>query len=206
MSTWRPARSITTLLAEVNATAPNRSKLSDGIIGDPAHSSRVSDHNPNPAGVVRAVDITDDDEHGVDASALAEEIRQLGIRGGHPALGPGAYVISNGRIASATQDGQPWDWEPYPGSNPHDKHCHVSVATAAAGYDSTTPWGVMTEEDPMTDYAAQLDRIEAKLDQAAKRDQTRNQRVVKLLRKLRTQVKDDATVAEIEAILAEDDR
>lgn len=144
---WRVARSLDTLLAEINAAAPNRSKLSDGSIGDPAHSSRESDHNPNPAGVVRARDFTHDPGDGCDAGALAEAVRRLGLSG-HPALGPGAYVIWNYRIASATDDGQAWDWEPYAGSNGHTKHCHVSVATAAAGYDSTKPWGVMGALEP----------------------------------------------------------
>lgn len=142
MTYWRPARSLDRLLDEVNRAAPKRSKAADGSIGDPAHAARASDHNPNPVGVVRARDFTHDPAHGVDGARLAERIRQLGIAG-HPALGPGAYVIWAGRIASATRDGAPWDWEPYTGSNPHTKHVHVSVATAPAGYDSRRAWGVM---------------------------------------------------------------
>jgi hypothetical protein len=93
------------------------------------------------------MDITDDPAGGVDGTRLAEAVRRLGIAG-HPALGPGAYVIHNRRIASATRDGAPWDWEPYNGTNPHTKHVHVSVATAAAGYDNRTPWRVMAKEHP----------------------------------------------------------
>jgi len=40
---WRLARSLEPLRNEVNAAAPNRSKASDGTIGDTAHSSRASD-------------------------------------------------------------------------------------------------------------------------------------------------------------------
>lgn len=141
---WRAARALDQLLDEVNAAAPHRSKLSDGTIGDPAHSARYSDHNPNAAGVVRARDITHDPEHGVDGAQLAERIRQLGIAG-HPALQAGAYVIHNRRIASATLDGAPWDWEPYSGRNPHTKHVHVSVSSSPRGYDSRRPWGVMAQ-------------------------------------------------------------
>ncbi len=141
----RQARSLDQLLAEVNAFAPNRSKLSDGGLGDPAHAARTSDHNPNGRGVWRARDFTHDPAGGLDAGKLAEQLRQLGIAG-HPALGPGAYVIWNWRIASATQDGAPWDWEPYSGSNGHTKHCHVSVSTAAGGYDSTKRWGIFDPE------------------------------------------------------------
>lgn len=144
---WRTAYSLDALLDEINASAPGRSKAADGSIGDTAHSSRASDHNPNPAGVVRARDFTHDPTGGFDAHTFAEAVRLLGIAG-HPALGPGAYVISRGRIASATYG---WAWRTYSGSNPHDHHTHVSVATAAAGYDSTAHWGV-TQEDTMPNY------------------------------------------------------
>lgn len=155
--TWRVARSLDTLLAEINASAPNRSKVSDGSIGDAAHASRTSDHNPwvidrFGVGVVRARDFTHDPADGCDAGAIAEAIRQLALRG-HPALGAGAYVIWNRRIASASYG---WVWRSYTGSNPHDHHCHVSVATAAAGYDSTAPWGVTTQEDDMPYTPAEL--------------------------------------------------
>ena len=44
--TWRLARSLETLRAQINRIAPNRSKVSDGTIGDAKHASRSSDHNP----------------------------------------------------------------------------------------------------------------------------------------------------------------
>ena len=149
---WRVARSLDTLLVEVNTAAPKRSRVSDGAIGDLRHQHEASsDHNPfvivDGQGVVRARDFTHDPANGCDAGKLAEAIRQLGIAG-HPALGQGAYVIWNRRIASATLDGRPWDWEPYSGSNPHDHHCHVSVSRAPAGFDSVKRWGVMAKPKP----------------------------------------------------------
>ena len=57
---WRLARSLETLRAQINALSPNRSKASDGTIGDAAHSARTSDHNPDGGGVVRALDLTHD--------------------------------------------------------------------------------------------------------------------------------------------------
>lgn len=168
---WRVARALDVLLAEINDAAPGRSKISDGSIGDAAHASRSSDHNPwvtvGGEGIVRARDFTHDPDDGCDAGVIAEAVRQLGLRRAHPALGTGAYVIWDRQIASATYG---WVWRPYTGSNPHDKHCHVSVAVAASGFDSTAPWGVMrspkpvTPEDEMADYAKQLDRIERKQD------------------------------------------
>jgi hypothetical protein len=144
--TWRLARSLETLRDEINAAAPTRSKASDGTIGDTAHSSRASDHNPNSAGVVRAMDVTDD-KPTFSADALANAV--AGLLGKHPALGSGAYVIWNWRIVSTDRLRE--GWRPYSGSNGHTKHVHISVATAASGYDSTAPWGVAEEDDMFSD-------------------------------------------------------
>lgn len=147
--TWRVARSLDTLLAEINAAAPNRSKISDGSIGDAAHASRTSDHNPwisvAGIGIVRARDFTHDPANGCDGYDLAPALANLLRR--HPALGTGAYVIWQRRIISADRLSE--GWRPYSGSNPHDHHVHISVTTSAAGFDSTAPWGVMTNEDDM---------------------------------------------------------
>jgi hypothetical protein len=136
---WRVAHSLLVLRAEVNALAPNRSKVSDGTIGDAAHASRNSDHNPyvkdaRGVGVVRALDITHDPAGGCDAHAIAEHIRLLG-KAGDPRV---RYVISNARIASATQN---WAWRPYNGPNAHRSHAHTSVVEGIA-YDSNAPWGL----------------------------------------------------------------
>lgn len=167
MTYWRPARSLDQLLDEVNRAAPKRSKAADGCIGDPAHAARSSDHNPNPVGVVRARDFTHDPAHGLDAGVLAERIRRLGLAG-HPALAAGAYVIWSDRIASATRDGAPWDWEPYAGDNPHTKHVHVSVSASRSGYDSPAPWGVMRPLEPnhVTRARRLLEQAIAELERA----------------------------------------
>lgn len=154
--TWRVARSLDQLLEEINTAAPNRSKVSDGSIGDAAHASRDSDHNPwvigvGGVGVVRARDFTHDPAGGLDCNDLATFLARklLGLDGSHPALGSGAYVIWNRRILS--RDRRDEGWRPYAGSNPHDHHLHLSVATAATGYDSTTRWGwPPNKEDEVT--------------------------------------------------------
>lgn len=133
---WRLARSLETLLDEVNQRWPNRSKVSDGTVGDLAHSNRKSDHNPNGADVVRALDIT---AKGIDAARYAERIRLAGLEG-HPALRAGAYVIFNGRAAYASNG---WQWRRYTGPNPHTSHIHVSVGRDASAYDNRTRWGVL---------------------------------------------------------------
>jgi hypothetical protein len=141
---WRVARCLDKLLAEINASAPNRSKRSDGSIGDAAHQGTGSDHNPHCQGyVVTARDYTHDPNGGFDAHAFSDWLRR---RCKGDILHNGArehrvkYIISNKRIASPTNN---WAWRYYGGSNPHDHHIHVSCdCTAVGGYmDSVADWG-----------------------------------------------------------------
>lgn len=127
----RIARSLDVLRSQIDATYPGRSKLSDGWIGDAAHASRPSDHNPNGSGVVTALDITHDPAHGVDTWALAETLRI----NRDPRI---KYVISNGRIFSSAVN--PWAWRPYTGANKHAHHIHVSVMGDPALYDLASEW------------------------------------------------------------------
>jgi hypothetical protein len=127
----RIARSLDVLRAQVNARYPNRSKLGDGWIGDAAHQPTQSDHNPNSAGVVTALDITHDPGRGVDTWALAEILRSRK----DPRI---KYVISNGRIFSSVVS--PWQWRPYNGANKHAHHLHISVMGDAALYDLASEW------------------------------------------------------------------
>jgi hypothetical protein len=126
---WRLARSLEQLRREVNAAFPARSKMSDGTIGDPAHSSRTSDHNPNAYGVVCAIDITHDPRNGCDAGWIANvAITDRRVK----------YVIWNGRLWSRARAGE--GWRSYSGANPHTKHIHISVGPSAVLYDSTARW------------------------------------------------------------------
>lgn len=127
---WRLAKSLEGLRTQINAAVPNRSKVSDGTVGDLAHASRKSDHNPDAKGVVRALDITHDPLHGVDAGKIAEAIRVSA----DPRV---SYIISNGRIANS---GQPW--RVYTGSNKHTQHFHVSVVADDALADHMKPWAI----------------------------------------------------------------
>lgn len=131
---WRVARTLETLRGEIDKAAPRRNKASDGSIGDAAHSSRTSDHNPNGAGVVRARDFTHDPAGGLDCFALASHL--VGLLGKHPGLRGGAYIIWQGRIISTDRLGE--GWRKYTGSNPHNHHLHLSCGRE--GYDSTQPY------------------------------------------------------------------
>lgn len=122
MGTWYAAPAILALRDELNQAYPNRDKASDGIIGDPDHAARTSDHNPDsdsiPPGVVRAIDL--------DSNGAPGQLTDL-VRGvlssaiGDPRVW---YVIWDSKIYSRT-----FGWQPrvYKGSNPHDHHVHVSL-------------------------------------------------------------------------------
>lgn len=144
---WRVAKSLDQLLRQVNALYPNRDKSSDGSIGDAAHASRNSDHNPyikdrDGVGVVRARDFTNDPIHGL----LSEELAQKLIASRDDRI---RYIISNRKIASGPAGPQSWSWRKYAGTNPHDHHCHVSVREEQKFYDDVAPWRFDMQRAPL---------------------------------------------------------
>jgi len=133
---WRVAKSLLKLREQVDAAVPARSKSSDGTIGDAAHASRSSDHNPwvkdAGTGVVTAMDITHDPSHGVDSYALADHLREV--------VDPRVkYVISNYRIWNPSVSPA---WRRYTGTNPHNHHVHISVKPTKSLYDDTSAWDI----------------------------------------------------------------
>jgi hypothetical protein len=142
---WRNCQASLTLVAAINAKWPARDKASDGTIGDAAHATRSSDHNPwvvvGGMGIVRARDV---DKDGIDAAWCVEELRKLG-RAGDPRLAGGGYVIYNRRITKPDFSG----WSVYTGTNPHDHHFHVSYSLNEAGYDSQAGWDFLGLASPV---------------------------------------------------------
>jgi hypothetical protein len=134
---WRPAKSLIQLRNQINQLAPNRSKASDGTIGDGNHQSRASDHNPwvtdGDVGVVTAIDITHDPDDRCDA----EQIVQALVRSRDARI---KYIIWNRHIISSQV--QPWVWRDYSGRNPHSQHFHLSVKPDKPHYDSTEAWHI----------------------------------------------------------------
>ena len=134
---WRVAKSLIRLREQINELAPDRSKASDGTIGDAAHASRSSDHNPwvkdGNIGVVTAMDITNDIAHGCDAQALVDAL----VSSRDPRI---KYLIWNRKIVNSRI--QPWVWRNYNGVNPHTKHFHLSVLPEKVSYDSTESWQI----------------------------------------------------------------
>lgn len=143
MADWVVDKGLDVLLAQINAAAPGRSKASDGSIGDAAHQSRDSDHNPesppppgNPDNQVDARDFTHDPAHNADMGIVTESIRLSRDR-------RVSYVIFNRRIFSSytsTGGRKAWEWGPYTGTDPHTEHAHVSVNDVY--HDQTQPWKI----------------------------------------------------------------
>jgi hypothetical protein len=134
MAKWFVAPSLKILFDEINSAWPNRDKSTDGTIGDAAHSSRDSQHNPNdnpndsvPDGAVTAADI---DKDGINVKKVLNKL-----------IGDDRvwYVIYDGVIWSRTYG---WAARKYNGSNPHKSHIHVSLVQSKAAVNSKAGWGL----------------------------------------------------------------
>jgi hypothetical protein len=142
---WRLAKSLIKLREQINQAAPHRSKISDGSIGDTAHSSRVSDHNPDRNGVVAAIDVTHDPINGCDGHTLSRA------------------VVADPRVKYAIFNSEIWKartgkWERYTGPNAHKQHVHISVKPEI--YDNVEPWTLSVSVPPSRPVLKQGDRGE----------------------------------------------
>lgn len=124
------AKALLHLRDQINKAAPNRSTANDGMLGDARHRRHKSDHNPNSAGVVTALDITHDPRHGVNSYAFAEYQRT------HPEKRV-QYIISNSRIWNPDIKDE---WRPYNGENPHDMHVHISLKQKPSLWNNIADW------------------------------------------------------------------
>lgn len=127
---WYLAPSLSVLRTEVNTRWPKRDKASDGTIGDEAHQSTKSDHNPNSR---ESVDAWDMDKDGVDVDEVIAAFQR------HPSA---HYWIWNREIADKDNG---WKRVAYTGENTHTQHVHFSIRQDAKAEQDLTPWGV--EED-----------------------------------------------------------
>lgn len=157
---WRVALSLRTFgdqIMEARGTRTSYSK--DGTIGDTAHAARVSDHNPDAQGIVRALDFYEHAPGFVDQVAEAIRARR------DPRV---KYFIHDDRMFSSysTSSRKAWEWGPYTGINGHEDHGHLSVVSTAEA-DQTYPWpmpGAPTnppEEEYMSTQALRLIVAEA---------------------------------------------
>lgn len=155
--TWRVARSLDQLLEQLNTAHPDRSKVSDGGIGNAEHASRESDHNPwiqlAGVGIVSARDFTHDPEHGADM-ALLPRVLMADPRAKYAIFEDLFYDRVNGVLRV----------RPYPLVNPartnkHDHHLHLSVEDDVALFDDTRPWALTQEDDLTPAQASALTEI-----------------------------------------------
>jgi hypothetical protein len=129
---WRVAKSLAVLTDEIEAKYPGTTVWN---IGDQAHQSGYSDHNPNGAGVVCASDVKPDG--GLDLQKFVNHL----IANPHPNL---RYVIFNRKIYQRKNG---FEAQAYSGKSPHTEHVHVSVGNgpdqrSTEGYDNESPWGI----------------------------------------------------------------
>ena len=113
------SKSVVQIREQADDAYPDRKRNSDGTIGDARHSTRKSDHNPDPdSGIVRAIDLDADfDKQASTAAYIADQIR-IAAKSDKRI----AYVIFNHKIASARSL---WRWRKYTGVNPtHQAHPH----------------------------------------------------------------------------------
>jgi hypothetical protein len=112
------------VLRQATAISPSRKKASDGLLPSAAHikASPSSDHNTG-----YAVDLTHDPKHGIDCFDIFEKLKEdKRVK----------YLIFQGKIWSREKAKQ--GNRVYTGSNPHNKHLHISI-NDDMGKD-TSPW------------------------------------------------------------------
>lgn len=133
---WRVAPCLNVLLSELNAMFPHRDKTSDGSIGNAEHSARSSDHNPDERDIVHARDFDNDTRGSKD---MHTTLREGPIKRQDRRI---KYCITRGKIISYYPVGSydPWAERPYHGTNPHDKHGHVSARSGMSFENDLTSW------------------------------------------------------------------
>lgn len=129
---WRLAKSLSRLSSEIRANFPGTTIWT---IGDQAHQSGYSDHNPNSDDVVCAIDVKGDG-----GLNLASFVGQL-LSNPNPNL---RYVIHKRKIYSRIRN---FNGVAYNGPSPHDDYVHVSVGNGPDGrstsnYDNSESWGI----------------------------------------------------------------
>jgi hypothetical protein len=108
-------------LRQATAHFPKRKKASDGLLPSAAHvhQNPNSDHNSG-----FAVDITHDPVRGVDCAFAFIKLQS------DPRV---KYLIFKGKIWSVKNGNKE-----YTGSNPHNKHLHISIKEECG--NDTSPW------------------------------------------------------------------
>jgi len=112
------------VLRQATALKPKRKKASDGLLPSAAHvkQSPNSDHNTG-----LAADLTHDPDNGIDCAEIFEKLKEDKRV---------SYLIFQGKIWS--KEKSKLGNRRYTGSNPHNKHLHISINPSSAA--DTSPW------------------------------------------------------------------
>lgn len=154
---WQLAAALITLEQQANTLAPDRSKASDGSIGDQSHANRNSAHNSKP--FVHALDLTHDPAGGFDARAFEEALARACIAGERRIKGIGGYnTKTNSERWFALRDGV-WSWidQDLHGAS-HKTHTHVEVNELADhdarpfAINTPTPLPIVEDDDMAEHY------------------------------------------------------
>jgi hypothetical protein len=129
MASWHVDESLAILIHDVKTAHPG---IIVGTIGDPAHQTEPSDHNPDKNGAVKAADFMlgpafDARQANALFSTLAKYLDNRM-----------AYAIWYRQIVSTTV--VPGHIRTYTGSNPHTGHVHVSVNDQH--HANKSPWRI----------------------------------------------------------------
>lgn len=131
------------LRSEFNTEAPNRDKGADGWIGDPAHQTHVSDHNPDSQGRVLAIDIdtTGPWPNGYTLDTYVNYIIERCRSGEEDRI---EYIIRNRKIFERDND---YNAREYDGDDPHTNHAHFSARHDHTGQNSKGEWFMLSATD-----------------------------------------------------------
>lgn len=154
------APSLFQLRYEFGQLAPNRDTASDGWIGDTAHSSRTSDHNPDARGMVHAIDVDKDLRRpGLDMERVVQFLLARCRSGAEDRL---KYVIYRQRI---WEESRGWRQRVYTGINAHKEHAHCSAKSGSAHELSRASWRFadLLEDDVQQDDIEKIANLAADL-------------------------------------------
>lgn len=138
---WSLAPSLAAARDEANIIAPDRSRISDGTIGDAAHASRKSGHNPGARDLVHALDLTHDPVNHFDCHEMTRRVIER--------RDPRVLLIiwndtiwrSYSRPKTASRPYLPeWMPEEYTGTNEHRHHAHFEIFQTVTAEQDLRPW------------------------------------------------------------------
>lgn len=166
MVVWYKVKWIDPFFDALNRVFPNRTKGSDGTIGDAAHQTEVSGHNPDDTDGVRAEREDADTKPEVRAADATNDLHDPAGRTmwdvvhailAHPADRDRLiYMICNGKIWRKSNS---WREEVYTGSDLHWGHGHFSGDPASD--ENGAPWeSILAMGDDMTLDAREKEILE----------------------------------------------